>query len=402
MSREQLLVITERYWPEGSGGELATHLILEILRKEFDIVVLTGTQNPTKLRGVQYMYEPLLAKREKVRLWLNTSRLASSQRFQKMLRESDVVYIPRSSFPVIPHARKLGKKVIVHLHDYIPVSYTATILAPYEEHRYRISRDDIMLECRRDLKHCLGAATLWWLPTLARKWLTHADKIICVSKRHVDIITAFMPELREKIEIIYNPPQLELLMEEPKRNPDDIPSFLYVGGDGYIKGFYYILYAIKRLAEQDIRAKLILAGNYGYRSLQLIRAPIQRGNGIQVEVMGYIPQWALFIIRQRVWALLFPSLTEEPLPYAVVESLLLGNVPISAAVGGVPEIVSGTPAKHFLFKPGDAKGFVDKIRKLASYTPEDVATMGTKLRQHALKFFSLENIEKALLKVFTE
>jgi len=103
-----------------------------------------------------------------------------------------------------------------------------------------------------------------------------------------------------------------------------------------------------------------------------------------------------------VWALLFPSLTEEPLPYVVVESLLLGNVPISAAVGGVPEIVSGTPAEHFLFKPGDAEGFVDKIRELASYTPEDVATMGTKLRQHALKFFSLENIEKALLKVFTE
>jgi len=402
MSRRQLLVITERYWPEGGGAELATHLILEILRKEFDVIVLTGTQNPTKLPGVKYVYEPLLAKREKVWLWLNASRLASSRRFQKMLRKSDVVYVPRFSFPVILHARKLGKKVIVHLHDYIPVSYTAIILAPYEEHGHRMSRDNIMLECRRDLKHCLGAATLSWLPTLARKWLTHANKIICVSKRHADIITAFMPELRDKIEIIYNPPQLELLMEEPKRNPDDIPTFLYVGGDSYIKGFYYILYAIKRLAEQNIKAKLILAGNYGYRSLQLIRALIQRGNGIQVEVRGRIPQWTLFTIRQRVWALLFPSLTEEPLPYAVVESLLLGNVPISAAVGGMPEIVSGTPAEHFLFKPGNAEEFVDKIREFASYTLEDVATMGTKLRQHALKLFNLENIEKALLKVLTE
>jgi len=97
-----------------------------------------------------------------------------------------------------------------------------------------------------------------------------------------------MPELREKIEITYNPPQPELLMEEPKRNPDDIPTFLYVGGDSHIKGFHQILYAIKRLAEQVIKAKLILAGNYGYRSLQLIRALVQRGNGIQVEVRGRI------------------------------------------------------------------------------------------------------------------
>jgi glycosyltransferase involved in cell wall biosynthesis len=74
----------------------------------------------------------------------------------------------------------------------------------------------------------------------------------------------------------------------------------------------------------------------------------------------------------------------------------------SAAVGGVPKIVSGTPAEHFLYKPGDAEEFVDKIRELASYTPEDVATMGAKLRQHSLKLFNLEHIEKALLKVLTE
>jgi glycosyltransferase involved in cell wall biosynthesis len=402
MSREQLLVITERYWPEGSGGELATHLILEILRKELDIVVLTGTQNPTKLPGVQYVYEPLLAKREKVWLWLNASRLANSRRFQKMLRESDVVYIPRFSFPIIPIAKRFGKNVIVHLHDYIPISYTAVVLAPYEQHRGRITRDDIMMECRKGLKYCVGISAFWWLPRLAKKWLSQADKIICVSKRQAEIITALVPELREKIEITYNPPQLELLMEEPKRNPDDIPTFLYVGGDSHIKGFHQILYAIKRLAKQVIKAKLILAGNYGYRNLQLIRDLIQRGNGIQVEVRGRIHQRTLFTIGQRVWALLFPSLTEEPLPYAVVESLLLGNVPISAAVGGVPEIISGTPAEHFLFKPGDAEGFVDKIRELASYTPKDVAIMGTELRQHALKLFNLENIEKALLKVFTE
>jgi len=402
MGREKLLVIAERYWPEGGGGELATHLTIDVLRKEFDVTVVTGSRDIDALPNVKYIHEPLLTTRKKPALWLNSLRLANSERFRKLLSEHNIVYVPRFAFPIIPVAKKFGKNVIVHLHDYIPISYTATVLAPYEEHRSRITRDDVMMECGKGLKYCVGISAFWWLPRLAKKWLSQADKIICVSKRQAEIITTLMPELRENIEITYNPPQLELLMEEPKRNPDDIPTFLYVGGDSHIKGFYHVLYAIKRLAKQDIKAKLILAGNYGYRSLQLIRALIQRDNGIQVEVKGRIHQRTLFTIGQRVWALLFPSITEEPLPYAVVESLLLGNVPISAAVGGVPEIVSRTPAEHFLFKPGDAEGFVDKIRELASYTPKDVATMGTELRQHALKLFNLENIEKALLKVFTE
>jgi hypothetical protein len=39
---DTILVITECYWREGGGGELATHLILDILRKRFDVTVVTG------------------------------------------------------------------------------------------------------------------------------------------------------------------------------------------------------------------------------------------------------------------------------------------------------------------------------------------------------------------------
>lgn len=398
-----ILTLAEVYWPEGGGAELATHLILQLMqRSNFAIQVITGTPHPAHIEKVRYIYEPLLSTRNKPQLWINTLRTLHKPQYKEMILSTDIVYIPKFALSAIPYLKKIKKKVIVHLHGYLPLSYDAVISAPFEAVRNRILREDAVSECSKGIKYCVGFMALWWLPKLANKWLSQVDKIICVSKRQAEIITANMPELNEKIEIIYNPPQPELLMEEPKRNPDDIPTFLYVGGDSHIKGFYYVLYVIKRLAEEGIKVKLILAGNYGYRSLHLIRDLTQRGKGMQVEVRGHIPPRALLTIRQRVWALIFPSTTEEPLPYAVVESLLLGNVPISAAVGGVPEIVSRSPAEHFLFKPGDAEGFVDKIRKLASYTPEDVATMGTKLRQHALKFFSLENIEKALLKVFTE
>jgi hypothetical protein len=115
-----ILVVTERYWPDGGGGELATHLIINILRKKFNMVVVTGTRSTSKASGVEYIYEPLLSKREKPMLWMNTLRLINNQRFQKLLDESDIVYIPRFAFPIVPFAKKLGKKVVVHLHGYIP------------------------------------------------------------------------------------------------------------------------------------------------------------------------------------------------------------------------------------------------------------------------------------------
>jgi len=78
MSMPKLLVVAERYWPEGSGGELATHLILELLRDSFEITVAAGTLSPARVKGVRYIYEPLLSAKNKHLLWFNTLRLARS------------------------------------------------------------------------------------------------------------------------------------------------------------------------------------------------------------------------------------------------------------------------------------------------------------------------------------
>ncbi len=392
------MVITERYWPEGGGGELATHLILEILRKEFDIVVLTGTQNPTKLPGVQYVYEPLLAKREKVLLWLNTSRLASSQRFQKMLRESDVVYVPRFSFPVIPHAKKLGKNVIVHLHGYIPVSYTATILAPYEEHRYRISRDDIMLECRRDLKHCLGVATLWWLPTLARKWLTHADKIICVSKRQANIITDLAPELASKIDVAYNPLPSEFVNNHNiNKEIDDISTFLYIGGDAYIKGFHIIMSIIKGW---HTRARFILTG---INNREIINALSKLNDkDRKIEIYPWLNRDNVIKLHSRSWAFLFPSVVEETFGYAVIEAALSKTVPIAFRAGAVGEIVEGTAMENFVTNVYDVNQFVKKMVFISRLSPSEVIALGDRIRDDVLRKFDMEVIRYRLIKIFKQ
>jgi hypothetical protein len=56
MSR--VLVVSEKYWPEG-GGELATHRMIKYLSyKGLEITVLTRTPNPTTPKKIKYVYEP--------------------------------------------------------------------------------------------------------------------------------------------------------------------------------------------------------------------------------------------------------------------------------------------------------------------------------------------------------
>jgi len=399
-SMPSILVVTEYYWPDGSGGELATHLILDILRKRFDVTVVTGTKNPPKLPSVRYVYEPLLSKREKPVLWLNTVKLVRTQRFQKLLRESNVIYIPRFAFPIISYAKKLGKKVVVHLHGYIPISYTATVLAPYEEHKHRIALDNIKLECSRSLINCIGTNLLWWMPKLARKWISRADKVICVSRRQAEIIADQAPELRNKIEVVYNPLPPEIINAEPRKELDDTPTFLYVGGDSYVKGFHIFLRAMKELGRQGIKARFILTNRYSRESIKILNTLINKYDNLRIDVVGRVEYHELIKLHEKAWALIFPSIWEEPLPYAVVESMSLGTIPIASKVGGIPEIVAGTVAERFSFEPGDVKSFAEKIDRLLAYSRDELIDISIRLRNHALKLFDTSVIENRSVPFF--
>jgi glycosyltransferase involved in cell wall biosynthesis len=103
---------------------------------------------------------------------------------------------------------------------------------------------------------------------------------------------------------------------------------------------------------------------------------------------------------RRTWGLLLPSIAEEPLPYTIVESILLGTIPIASRVGGVPEIVEGTPAEEYTFTPGDAGELLDRVEKLISQPRDAIVDAGMKLREHALRLLNEREIESKLLNLF--
>ncbi|MEM1831478.1 MAG: glycosyltransferase family 4 protein [Desulfurococcaceae archaeon] len=365
----KMLVVTPLYHPEVGGGTLATYLITDLLARsdQLRLTVLTGVKNPKRVSGVNYIYDPLMKLINK--RYFPPTTLA--KRYQSILKEHDVIYVVYA-FPFIPLGKAQGKKVIVHLHDYRPISLNGVVLAGTRgSNSVGLLMDSFYIKLIQKRGIVDLAKNVLNIPyTLqVRRWVYMADTIIAVSKRHAEILSKYMPECKGKIKVLYNP-----LPKFPKfeKRLENVPTFLYCGGDSYIKGFHILIKALKIIGEKKhTRIKFVLTGKYSQKSLNIINQLKKRYN-LDVKVLGIVEYNDLVKLHSKAWALIFPSIWEEPLPYAIIESLVNGTIPIASKVGGVTEIIESTRAKDFLFNPWRFDELVQKIEIIMSYDKDNL------------------------------
>ncbi|MEM1831700.1 MAG: glycosyltransferase family 4 protein [Desulfurococcaceae archaeon] len=396
----RVVVFSERLWPEGGGGELATYLILKLLAStgDFELEVYTGTEGHAKIPGASVRVVDLLRASNKIELF--TKILANRRLVEKAVERADVVYIPRFSYPVIPVAKKLGKKVVVHLHDYQPVSYTSVIFSSEVERPMSDFKRTLVLErASKPLPLALVSVLATPLTKLIRKWVGIADKIICVSRRQEEIVLKLAPEYRGRTIVIYNPPPEIPAIE---KSLSEKPTLLYVGGDSYVKGFHVLLQSLRILCEQEFRnLELLAAGNYGNKSLKILSSLKDRCD-LRIKVLGHLSHEEVLRLHSKIWALVLPSISEETMSYATLEAALLGTLPVASRVGALPEVLSSTPAEAFLFRPSCPSCLADKIVEVTSMSREEMMALGCKLRRMMTAKFDRDVIKKMLVRVFEE
>jgi glycosyltransferase involved in cell wall biosynthesis len=403
-----ILVVSELFYPEGGGAEKATYLILKYLAERgFEITVLTSTKNPAKISGIRYYVTPLLQHTNRLTKLAYLKLLVKDLTFVKLLREHSVLYIPLSAYPLIPVAKQRGLRVVVHLHNYMPVRY-ASVKYFFESDTVSVL-DEFKLAvfheyyAQKSLLRTLLMPLSFSAYILNKRQIAEADKLICVSLRQAEIVVKSNPLLIGKVEVVYNPVPPELLNHEPRKELDDTPTFLYVGGDSYIKGFHVLLQILNKLGKQGVKARFILAGEYGPRSLKTLkRLSDKYRNNVKIQVLGRIEFNKLKELHRRTWALLFPSICEEPLPYTVVEASLLGTIPIASKAGGVEEILSNSVGEKYLFDPEDLKSVMRALNIVVNSDPYDIINDGIKLRKSVLLKFKNETILNKLLKLFID
>lgn len=377
---------------------LATHLITKMLvRHGLEATVATGTDQPSQIEGVEYFTIPHLKSRNKVELWFRLALLERTSSFRKIIRETDILYVPRYCYPVIPLAKRYDKKVIVHLHDYQPIAYNAAVLYPWQDggvsNPLSSAKDNLRCELMEYRKVLRAAAStlLMSYNALTRHWVKEADEVVCVSERQAEIISG---KLDIDVKVIHNPlPEIR-----PVEKQVDIPSFLYTGGTGYLKGVHVLLKASKKLLENNGDVKFVVTK--GLRSVWQKMLAYRTALVSAYRILGRIGYEELQRLHSSALALIFPSIWEEPLPYSVLEAMLYGTIPIASKVGGVPEIVQGSFAEKMLFQPASAEELVDRMESTLGMSNEQIRNVGLNLRRSILKRFNRDIIESKLTKLF--
>ena len=365
---------------------MATHSITKVLISHgFEVRVVTGVKDHEDVDNVVFIHEPRLKASNKLELWFNAYMVSREGWFRKLVEWADVVYIPRYAYSVIPRVKELGRRVIVHLHDYQPVSYTSVIFHG-DNFKSDFTRTFYYELHQHGLVRALVTSPLTPINRLAREWVSQADAVVCVSNRQCEIVRERMPEVRDKSVVIYNPlPDIPPVRKEL----GDEKVLLYLGGSSFVKGFHLIL---------KVANKLLIK----YKDLKILMTQIKKNESLSPNclALGKLPYFDIIKLHKMAYALLFPSIWEETLGYVVIESMMMGTIPIAAKVGGVPEVVVGSPAEDYLFTPGNVDELMDKIELVLTQSKDYLLDIGIKLREHVIKLFNIENTENKIANLF--
>jgi glycosyltransferase involved in cell wall biosynthesis len=159
---------------------------------------------------------------------------------------------------------------------------------------------------------------------------------------------------------------------------------------------------LNRLGKQGVRARFILAGKYGSKSLRTLGQLSNKYENLEIRVLGRIEFDRLKELHRRTWALLHTLICDEPLPYTVIEASLLGTIPIASKAGGVEEILSNSTGDKYLFDLEDLKSVMRVLNIVINSDPYDIINDGIKLRESVLLRFKNEVSLSRLLKLFVD
>jgi glycosyltransferase involved in cell wall biosynthesis len=388
-----ILFLSELFYPHGSGAELATYNYADMLSKAgCRITVVTNKFGEeaqfSKVNSFNIIRIPLFDGSEGTKFSVLTRiDVLVSNFLTKLVKWSDVVYVPRFWFSAILLAKSCNKPVITHLHDYIPICplSTSCCLPNMEACKATFCKPRCIyaFEKRRGRnlrKAALSTALNLSIGQLVPRLVRFSDAIICVSKNQRDNLLVKQGSLRDKMHVIYNPVSDFINLEIAGRD------FGYFGGLDPLKGFQVLLAALKRRSIYHLENVKINATKFEIIDPSVLKL---------LEKLGITPYGKVSLeefrrIYKSIRTVLVPSLWNEPWPYGVVEALLQRRLLVASAIGGIPEQVEGCDGA-ILSRPGDSKQLAETIEFVNGLGTEQTVNLGWRNREGFLQRFNNES-----------
>jgi glycosyltransferase involved in cell wall biosynthesis len=223
---------------------------------------------------------------------------------------------------------------------------------------------------------------------LVRLVLSLPDAIVVLSRAELEEYRAFLP--RQNIVLVPN--GIDLLPFRKKARPEKKPGeplrILYVGRLAPGKGLSEILEAMALLRGRAVATRLVIAGGGQDEAALKLRAS-ELGLDEVVSFAGPAHGERKADLLAESDVLLLPSYSEG-LPYAVLEGMAAGAVPVVTPVGALPDVVE--KAVHGLFVPvKDPDSIARAVAALAGDRAA-LARMSAASRKRIATAYSLERV----------
>jgi len=397
-----ILVLSELFWPEGSGGELATYIFSKMLSKYgFNVNVITLSRNADFLiKKVGNMYIYSIPCRILNKYVSSIKSLILITQFRKLFKVCDVIYMNgwETAIPVI--RLKFKKPIVLHLHSYFPacpigslynLKWKRNCLSPsYWDCIECISLYSNIIN-KRLSENILSAFFNSALSKHFRNFLEFVDKIVFVSHAQKNIFLRHLPQLASISHVIHNPlPDLSFISIKKV-------NLGYFGGVSILKGFEILLKAwVKVINKHHNNTWLhITKAEHIYESY---RSNLKNLRIFPHRKLNYRQYEALYKI---IGVVTIPSIWFEPWGYVASEACLRGRPLIVSKIGGIYEQVNGFRGIRFIH-PGDIEEFADAIDEFISMDINQIEELGLKNREDILTRFDNLRILTKLIRVFEE
>lgn len=233
-----------------------------------------------------------------------------------------------------------------------------------------------------------------------RNYVLHSDRVVAVSNYVKQSLISETFVDAGRVRVIHNGVDPSLFVKVGRKSGEDSPvNLLFVGRVDKSKG---ILTMVDILKDLDRNVVLHIIGDGS--CMEELKSRIDKysmGEKIVLHGRKTLPEIGDFISEVNPDISVFPTQRIEGFPMTIVESMIAGIPVVAFNLGGVPDaIVDGKTG--YLVKPGDLKGFTDRLKDLID--DRDLRLkFGENSRNKAEKEFTIDimidEYEKVLMEV---
>ena len=201
----------------------------------------------------------------------------------------------------------------------------------------------------------------WWL----RRTLSVADAIVVLADNELRAYRELLPHRR--VVLVAN----AIVTQSPgsmtavagSRSAGGPLRLAYVGRLARDKGVFEVVEAVRLLQDEGCTVRLTMAGTGGCETA--LRELVARlGLGDAVTFAGAVFGEEKFRLWSSADIFAFPTYHREGLPYALLEAMIAGAVPVTCRVGAIADVI--TDHEHGVFvPPKDPQALAAAIAQLA-------------------------------------